>query len=228
MSADERELHLAWQQHVGAGPDADRWFDQIAGMLRAPGRHYHDLRHVRWVVRHARDLARDRSLPTAEVDQLVAAACFHDAVYDARRDDNETNSAALAERALTELGWQSAAIDRVSTMILATAMHATDGSDPDEPTSVLLAADLGVLSAEPARYGDYVRAVRREYAHLDEDTWNTGRAAFVRSMLDRAAIYPPSLRLDTWERRARANLTAELAAVGAISGGAGENDAHEP
>jgi predicted metal-dependent HD superfamily phosphohydrolase len=228
MSADERELHVAWQRHVGTGPDADRWFDEIAGMHRAVGRHYHDLRHVRWVVRHARDLARDRSLSTVVVDQVVAAACFHDAVYDARRDDNETNSAALAERVLTELGWRSASIERVSAMILATATHATEGPEPDEATSVLLAADLGVLSADPARYGDYVRAVRREYAHLDDDTWRAGRAAFVRSMLDRESIYPPSLGLDTWERRARANLTAELAAVGVISGGAGENDAHEP
>jgi predicted metal-dependent HD superfamily phosphohydrolase len=228
MSAEERELHLAWQQHVGVGPTADRWFDEVVGMHRATGRHYHDLRHVRWVVRHARDLARDRSLPTDAIDRLVAAGFFHDAVYDARRNDNEARSAALAERALAELGWQVDVIVQVSAMILATATHVTDGPGAEETTSVLLAADLGVLSAEPSRYGDYVRAVRREYAHLDDDTWTSGRAAFVRSMLDREAIYPPSLGLDAWERRARANLTAELAAVGAISGGAGEDGAHEP
>lgn len=228
MSADERELHLAWQHHVGSGPVADRWFDEVTGMHRATGRHYHDLRHVRWVVRHALDLARDHSLPEATVDRLVAAACFHDAVYDARGTDNEATSAALAERALTELGWQRAAVDQVATMILATATHASDGTTTDVATSVLLAADLGVLAAEPARYDDYVRAVRREYAHLDDDAWRSGRAAFVRSMLGRTSIYPPTLGLDAWERHARANLTAELAAVGQVSGGAVEDGAREP
>jgi predicted metal-dependent HD superfamily phosphohydrolase len=228
MSADERELHLAWQHHVGTGPAADRWFDEVAGMHRATGRHYHDLRHVRWVVRHALHLARDHSLPGPTVDRLIAAACFHDAVYDARSHENEAASAALAERALAEMGWQRAAIDHVVTMIAATATHATDDATTDAATAVLLAADLGVLAAEPARYDDYVRAVRREYAHLDDDAWRSGRVAFVRSMLDRTAIYPATLGLDTWERRARANLTAELAAVGSVSGGAGEADAHEP
>jgi predicted metal-dependent HD superfamily phosphohydrolase len=228
MSADERELHLAWQRHVGTGPDADRWFDEVAGMHRAADRRYHDLRHVRWVVRHACDLARTHSLPDPDIDRLVAAACFHDAVYDARRHDNEARSAGLAARALAELGWRAASIDQVATMILATAAHTSDVATTDETTAVLLAADLGVLATEPARYDDYVRAVRREYAHLDDDAWRSGRAAFARSMLDRAAIFPPALGLDTWERRARANLTAELAAVGVVSGGAGEDGAHEP
>ena len=224
MAADERELHIAWRRHVGTGHDAERWFDDIVSWQRAPGRHYHDVRHVRWVVDHARRLAAERTLTTDQIDRLVAAAFFHDVVHDARRDDNEIASAAVARRALTELDWPVDAIDHVAAMIAATAEH---GPVHDETTAVLLAADLAVLAADPARYGDYLRAVRREHAHLDDRAWAAGRAAFVRSTLARDTIFPAALGLDAWERRARANLTAELAAA-TVSGGRDGSDAREP
>ena len=85
--------------------------------------------------------------------------------------------------------------------------------DDDRGREVLIAADLAVLAAEPAAYGDYVRNVRREYGHLDDTEWRVGRTAFTEAMLERSHIFPPALGLDRWERRARANLTAELAAL---------------
>jgi predicted metal-dependent HD superfamily phosphohydrolase len=62
--------------------------------------------------------------------------------------------------------------------------------------------------------------VRREYGHVDDAAWRTGRAAVLRALLDRQHLFAPSLGLDDWEARARANLTAELATLdAAISGG---------
>ena len=218
MSGDERGLHTAWQRHVGTGADAERWFAEIVARHREPARHYHDLRHVRWVVHHARQLAADSvdpPLPADEVDTLVAAAFFHDAVYDATRADNEVVSARLAQRALGEIGWPPDTAARVAALVEATAHLGTQPGEaaPDVTRDVLIAADLGVLAAEPARYDDYVRAVRREYADLDDETWRTGRAGFAAQMLERDHLFPTSLDLDGWERRARANLTAELAAL---------------
>jgi predicted metal-dependent HD superfamily phosphohydrolase len=224
MSNDERDLALVWRQFVGASPVAQAWFDRIVALHRDPSRHYHDLRHVVWVVRHVRSLGDEVELDEASTGALVVAACFHDAVCDPTRFDNEERSAALARRALYEFGWPDDVIDRVTAMIEATATH----EPGDAVTAVLIAADLGVLATEPARYGDYVRNVRREYAHLDDAAWSAGRSAFLRQMLARAAIFPPMLPLDTWERRARANLTAELAAFPDVSDECGEGDAHEP
>ena len=97
---------------------------------------------------------------------------------------------------------------------MATATHDLAGVDRD--TAVLLAADLAVLAAEPSRYADYATAVRREYAHVDDDAWRAGRGAVLRTLLDGArSSSPPELGLDEWERRARANLTSELASIGA-------------
>lgn len=173
---------------------------------REPQRHYHDVRHVRWVVRHVRELAADRALD--DLDAVVAAAFFHDVIYDPKDADNEAASARLAATALGELHWAPARIDHVTALVEGTMHHDAAGRSLDH--AVLYAADLAVLAADPAGYSDYVRTVRREYNHVTGDSWAAGRSAVLHRFLDRSAIYAPCLGLGGWERRARANLTAEI------------------
>ncbi len=210
MSGDELELRLAWERHLGRSDAARRWFEAVVARHRASDRHYHGLRHVAWVVRHVETLAA-RQLVDDEA-AVVAAGFFHDAVYDPTRHDNELASAELAGRALTELGWPDARIRHVAAMIVATASHELEGVDRD--TAALLAADLAVLAADPGPYGDYVRNVRREYAHVPDDAWATGRAAVLERLIGRERLFAVHLGLDGWERRARANIAAELAELG--------------
>jgi predicted metal-dependent HD superfamily phosphohydrolase len=209
VSAVELELRVAWQQHVGTSPAATEWFDAVIARHREPARHYHDVRHVGWVVRHV--IAIAERAPLDDLDATVVAAFFHDAVYDPRRSDNEEASARLAEHALIELEWGAGRMQRVADLVLATAGHDVERADRD--TCVLLAADLAVLAAEPSRYSDYATAVRREYAHVDDEAWREGRSAVLRSLLDKTRLFAPDLGLDDWESRARANMAAELAAL---------------
>lgn len=214
MTTGDLELRIAWERHLGTGEVASRWFQSVVNRHREAHRHYHDVRHVRWVVRHVAEISDDQGADALDdLGAIVAAAFFHDVIYDPMADDNESVSAVLAARALTELGWADERITIVVAMIEGTARHRVDpGTTVD--TAVLYAADLGVLAADPAGYSDYVRSVRREYHHVDDAGWNTGRAAVLRSFLDRDTIYAPVLGLGGWERRARANLTAELGALG--------------
>ena len=117
----------------------------------------------------------------------------------------------MAARAVGEIGWTDLVCRHVSDLVMATATHDLAGIDRD--TAVLLAADLAVLAAEPSRYADYATAVRREYAHIDDGAWRVGRAAVLRRLLARPRLFAPELGLDEWERRARANLTSELASI---------------
>jgi predicted metal-dependent HD superfamily phosphohydrolase len=55
--------------------------------------------------------------------------------------------------------------------------------------------------------------VRREYAHVDDAGWRTGRSAVLRTLLARPRLFAAELGLDEWERRARANITSELAVL---------------
>ncbi len=143
-------------------------------------------------------------------DALVLAILFHDAIYDGRRVDNETASAALARNHLRDLGVSSARIDRVEHLILATRHRAEDIADADADTALLLDLDLAILAASSDRFQVFVTGVRQEYAHVPDDTWQTGRARVLKSFIARRQIYTTPALAAFWEAAARANVTREL------------------
>ncbi len=209
VTAPEVELGRVWRRLVGfdAGRAGDAALDELLSRHRQPHRRYHTATHVMWVLRHIDDLAAD-STPV-DLNAVRAAALFHDAVYDPRSPTNEHDSAGLARRVLADCGWEPARVDRVAALIELTAGHVAP--DTDLGADILLDADLAILGAEPAEYRAYVTGVRAEYAHVDDDAWRVGRAAVLRSFLDRPAIYRTTSMQAARERRARANLSAELA-----------------
>lgn len=206
--SDAAELRTAWCEHVSDTPAGLVALDEVIGRHREPHRRYHGVRHVTWVVRHVLDLARSELV--ADLGAIVAAAFFHDAVYDPRASDNEEQSACLAERTLVDLGWSPERAARVAELIRATADHDAAG---DGDRAVLLDADLAVLGSDPAAYQAYVRGVRAEYGHVPEAEWRAGRAAVLERLAAREAIYATPTGRERWESRARANLAAELATL---------------
>jgi predicted metal-dependent HD superfamily phosphohydrolase len=76
---------------------------------------------------------------------------------------------------------------------------------------VLCDADLGILAADPDRYAAYTVGVRREYAHVPDADFATGRATVLRALLAKPTLFHTGLARDLWEARARANVEAELA-----------------
>jgi predicted metal-dependent HD superfamily phosphohydrolase len=163
------------------------------------------------VIRHVDELASVE--PIDHLDEVMAAAFYHDAVYEATYPANERASARLARRDLTSIGWDADAVARVASMIEATEHGATAAGAVTGDTAVLLDADLAILGADPAGYSAYVTGVRAEYRHLTDDEWRTGRAAVLEEFLGRPAIYATPSARERWETRARANLAAELAAL---------------
>jgi predicted metal-dependent HD superfamily phosphohydrolase len=217
VTAPEVELGRVWRRLVGvdAGRAGDAAFDELLARHRQPHRRYHTATHVMWVLRHVDDLATT-STPV-DLDAVRAAALYHDAVYDPRSPTNEHDSAVLARRVLADCGWEPARVERVAALIELTAGHVAPRTDDwadtraDTGADILLDADLAILGAEPADYRAYVTGVRAEYGHVDDDAWRVGRAAVLRSFLDRPVIYRTAVMQAARERRARANLSAELA-----------------
>jgi predicted metal-dependent HD superfamily phosphohydrolase len=222
--SDEVELRAAWGAIAPASSRSWEVFEDLIGRHRQPHRRYHGVRHVVWVLRHVREL--EAAMPecraaTYDAAAVDAAAFFHDAVYDATRDDNEERSAVLAEHQLASLGWDDARIRVAAELVRETATHVADGASTpadapaprDTERRVLLDADLAVLGSEPAAYAAYATGVRIEYGHLPDDVWRNGRAAVLRRLLGRPSLYGSAPAREWWEARARANLTAELASL---------------
>jgi predicted metal-dependent HD superfamily phosphohydrolase len=93
-------------------------------------------------------------------------------------------------------------------LILATARH-EKSEDPD--TRLVIDIDLAILAAAPARFAEYERQVRSEYAAVPADVYRHKRHEFLAHMLARPAIYQTPELHDRLEVRARANLQGVLA-----------------
>ena len=215
MTQPEIEIRSAWR-HI-AGHHHDGYIDDVLIRYAEPHRHYHTATHIMFVLRHLHEIA-DASAGHASAE-VVAAALYHDAIYDARAADNEACSAVLAANDLTEIGWTADRCESVAGLILATAGHLADdggthvGAAPGTDTAMLLDADLAILGADPGAYQAYVNGVRAEYRHVDDDQWRAGRTAVLHRFLDRQRLFITDHMHTTLEHRARANIEAELAAL---------------
>ncbi len=184
---------------------------ELAAAYAAPTRHYHSSAHVTAVLGHVAVLAPAVGLSGRDRAVVELAACAHDVVYEGRAGEDERASAAWAAERLETAGLMRADIDRVAELVERTATHRSDG---DPPAAVLCDADLAVLGADPDRYDAYVRAVRADYADVPDEGWRAGRAAVLRSLVQREPLYATPAGREAWEQRARRNLAAELASLG--------------
>jgi predicted metal-dependent HD superfamily phosphohydrolase len=182
---------------------------ELVRVYAAPGRHYHDLRHVEALL----GLAHTSADAIADQDAVEAAIWFHDAIYDTRRHDNEDRSADLA---MARLAGTAAAdrIARIAAMIVATAGHRVpDFADAGaaQDCGLFLDMDLAILGALPADFEAYETAVRREYDWVTEPQWRAGRREVLTGFLARPAIYATARFRASHEEAARRNLARAMA-----------------
>ena len=167
-------------------------YADVVARYSEPHRHYHTLEHVAEVLAIADEL--DAGI------EVEFAAWLHDVVYDVRAADSEARSAGYAGDVLARLRAPDDVTSEVQRLIELSATH--DVIAGDKNGAVFVEADLAILASEPDRYDRYMRDVRREYAHVDDDAWRVGRASVLQSLLER-----------TNDVRARSNLTRELASL---------------
>jgi predicted metal-dependent HD superfamily phosphohydrolase len=178
--------------------------DALLAAYADPSRGYHDSLHLAEVLTRLDELAA-AGVP---FDPTVAAlaAWFHDAVYDGERDAEE-RSAVWAEHALA--GTAHAA--EVARLVRLTETH--DPGPDDLGGQALCDADLAILASPRERYDAYVTGVRRDYAHVSDTDFATGRAKVLRDLVGRERLFHTGYARRAWEPAARANLERELAAL---------------
>ncbi|MFE2142386.1 hypothetical protein ACFXA3_11665 [Streptomyces sp. NPDC059456] len=213
-ATDTAPLRARWHASAtAAGAAADRdpapYADRLLAAWAEPQRRYHTTAHLADVLARIDVLAPHAADPAA----VELAAWFHDAVYRPDRSENEERSAALAERALPELGVGAARTAEVARLVRLTVTH--DPAPGDTNGEVLCDADLAVLAGGPDAYAAYVAAVRAEYGFVPEDAFRTGRAAVLRQLLDLPRLFRTPYGTAHWEAPARRNLAAELAGLAA-------------
>jgi predicted metal-dependent HD superfamily phosphohydrolase len=193
---------VCWRQTwacLGLSAPPESALAALLARYREPQRHYHILHHLQECF-VAFELLRDQAVRPGEIE---LATWFHDAVHDPQRRDNEVLSATLAVDCLRRAGAGDKAGERVRAMILATQHH--DAGD-DGDCAILLDVDLAILGAGPARFAEYERQIRAEYAHVPEAAYRVGRGRVLAGFLARPRLYKTDLFFERHERQARRNL----------------------
>ena len=206
MSVTAGSWRRLWAE-LGAQTVDGGLYNQLVAAYSERHRHYHTLQHLRECLAHC-EAAASLARHPAEVE---LALWFHDAVYDPQRGDNEERSAEWAWRSILAAGCDEDVAQRVQAMVLATRTHAAARDDPD--TQLLLDADLAILGAAPARFAEYERQVRAEYAHVPQEEFRRGRARLLSDLLARPRIYATEAFHAALEHRARENLAQAVAAL---------------
>jgi len=182
--------------------------DELIARYSEPHRRYHTMVHIEDCLAQ---VAASTDLDENQRALMDAAIWFHDAIYDATRNDNEVESAKLAADRLAAEGAPRAFIDEVVRLILLTAGHSVQADDA--LGARLVSIDLSILGAEPDRYDGYAAAIRHEYAHVPEPLYRAGRAAILGRFLEDGHLFADPVWAERLEAQARANLTREIVAL---------------
>ncbi|WP_315791032.1 hypothetical protein [Fischerella sp. JS2] len=190
---------------------AEEAFSQLVAAYSAPGRYYHTLEHIYYVLSTIETLQNQvQDLPPVQL-----AVWFHDVVYNTLTQDNEQQSASYALEVLGSLQIPHSIIARVISLILNTK-H--DQAEPDDfDAQVFLDADLEILGSNPQRYHQYALLIRQEYLWMPDVEYLAGRKQVLRQFLHRDRIYLTDLMFNKFESSARQNLRAEIMRIEQIS-----------
>lgn len=207
---------------LGAARQADGVLaDAYAGLMERfaeKHRHYHTARHIGECLAHF-DNVREHDISLCEhPNEVELALWFHDAIYNPRAKDNEAQSANWAVRVMqdahvpseVDMNASAEARARVHGLIMATCHDAM----PDTPDAqVLVDIDLAILGADGARFDEYEREVRAEYAFVPEFLFRRTRKNILQGFLDRSTIYSTGYFREKLEKKARDNLARSLASL---------------
>lgn len=184
----------------------EKLWTELAGYYSEKGRHYHNLDHLNALLGQILS-QKDR---VKDLDAILFALYYHDAVHRVSRKDNEERSALLAHKRLGVLKLQKDRIEVCKKHILATKAHEfSDNAD----TNLFTDADLSILGQDWDTYRDYAEKIRREYSIYPDLVYNPGRKKVLEHLLQMEKIYKTDPFFAKFEHQARLNLRKELTAL---------------
>ena len=186
----------------------DDLLDKIQRLHGGPDRGYHGWSHPLALLKLHAEV--EDKLNDAEA--VRCAILLHDAIYEPRRKDNESRSAALAAEMLKGVVPEPT-LGRTLRLIEATAHHEIPAHLPADEVAdmaMFLDMDLSILGAAPAVFDAYEAGVRHEYREVPEEAFRSGRAAILEGFLAREALYFSDWGRERFEVAARENLARSV------------------
>jgi predicted metal-dependent HD superfamily phosphohydrolase len=186
----------------------------LVAAYQSPGRAYHDLAHVREVVRWFHETAR--AIAWDHPREVFVALLFHDAIYRPGAADNEEQSAHLAREIVGKwLSGSTIDLDRVERLIRLTARHGTLVPDEvDLETARFLDCDMAILGSAPDAYDRYEAGIASEYSAIPPELFREGRRRFLERLITAPRIFLSDHFHALLDGAARANLRRAVERLG--------------
>lgn len=202
------DLETAWATHWAMLllPAPATLLPGIIASWDEPHRRYHSLQHLLECLA----LFEENQALASHPGEVAIALWFHDAVYETREHDNEELSAKWAAQALTDAGASGDAVVRVQALIMATR-H--DGAAATADARLVVDIDLAILGAAPARFDEYERQIRDEYAHVPEPVFRAKRAEILRGFQARRPLFATPEFAARFAVAAKTNLEAAITSL---------------
>lgn len=212
--SDHLDIAAEWAEMIALVPVSSDTKAALHSRMSEPGRHYHGLNHLALLWSRHKQFGRGHWITQSPWHERMACAiAFHDAIYVPRAKDNEAKSASLWRAANPVLDAEG--VEWVADTIEATASHLTAKRPPlllDHGWQArlwMLDLDLTPLGEAPAIFDANTRDLRREFAAIPDAQWESGRVAFLKSMLAHPALYRTPIIAAAFEAQARENLKRE-------------------
>lgn len=177
-------------------------FNKLIAAYSEKQRAYHTLQHLYECLVLLESIRSDLN----DVNAVLLALWFHDAVYDPQAKDNELKSAELFEQYLAQ-DLSIDIVEKIKLWIIATQKHeATNELD----LQFLLDIDLAILAASSDRFAEYERQIQKEYAWVDPDIYLIKRKQVLAHFYQTEPLYQTEYFQQNFEQRAKENLKFKL------------------
>lgn len=200
-------LGKAWQDLTIHLPDIkNTFFSRLHKLYTSNKRYYHNLNHIGTLLKLTDQYQHLLKAPGT----IRFAVWYHDAIYNATKNNNEEKSAELAKKHLSAMKVGQAVISDCYKLIIATKKHEIPNGLNTFDAKFLLDIDLSILAAPQEAYLGYTKQIRKEYSIYPDFMYKKGRKKVLQHFLNTERIFKTDLFFDLNEKKARQNLALEL------------------
>lgn len=193
---------------LGCEGDPKPIYKKLDSYYNNPGRHYHTLKHISWCLQCAKDIGEAQGMDAKYMLPIYWAIWFHDMCMSFDLDSTATTkdeelSASMAVVIAQHAGLSEDFAAHVHRLIMATA-HLKAPTRMDE--AILVDADLSILGALRERFDAYEELVRKEWMHVDVETFCHGREKALTCFACMPRIFTTEAAHKKWEEITRSNI----------------------
>lgn len=193
------------EEHSVSPEKSRELWAEIEERYSEPHRTYHTLKHLEYFL----ELISEFKTEISAWDNVLFALYYHDIIYDPAKQNNEEESAVVAEKRLREIGAEDEVIKNVVNLIIATKTH-----DPfDSDSRLFLDADLSILGENEDYYKLYADLIRQEYKIYPDEIYIPGRIGVLEHFINKETIFHSRAFHARFEKTARENLANECSTL---------------